>query len=277
MSEEIRDDEEESDVSGLMCVLLTEEPVRPDERYLQAVERHCGEIDGKVDEHMAVAFHKTRVVQYEDAAIPSQTAIFVTDEPFSPQSCEDALQQTYDWAQAADTVARCRHGVLLTEMMAAGLEPAARLETFCGALKAALETYEVQALHWPISQKVVAPSAFLDACAKGTALCAGPVNVRMFNIEGQEQDETVMDTLGMAPFFLPDLQCHFRGLDPGKVASFLFNTAQYLFDEGAVIEDGQTVSGIEADHRWPCQHEESIVPPQRIVLDVNPVPFGPPR
>ena len=79
-----------------------------------------------------------------------------------------------------------------------------------------------------------------------------------------------MDTLGLNTFQLPDIQCHFVGLNPSDVATFLFNTAKYIFDEGDVIENGDTIEGIEKGQEWVCGHEESLVGPERIVLDINP-------
>jgi hypothetical protein len=80
-----------------------------------------------------------------------------------------------------------------------------------------------------------------------------------------------MDTLGLAALGLPDLQCHFHGLEVNEVAGLLYNTAWYVFENGDVIEDGQTVDGVDG-HRWRCQHEVALVPPEREVLDINPGP-----
>ena len=52
-----------------------------------------------------------------------------------------------------------------------------------------------------------------------------------------------MDTRGLAPFGLPDLQVHFRDLEPARLAGLLYATAGYLLEEGDVIADGNTISG----------------------------------
>ena len=49
------------------------------------------------------------------------------------------------------------------------------------------------------------------------------------------------------------------------------------YREGDVIEDGDSVQGIEESHLWPCQHARSMAEPHRPVLDVDPSPFAPPR
>ncbi len=54
----------------------------------------------------------------------------------------------------------------------------------------------------------------------------------------------------------------------------LANTGYYIFESGDVIENGHTVEGITAGSKWRCQHEDSLLKPTRIVLDLDP---GPPH
>ncbi len=68
----------------------------------------------------------------------------------------------------------------------------------------------------------------------------------------------------------PDLQCHFRNLEPGEVSGVLYNTAVYIFENGAIIESGNTIAGIGSNSKWKCQFEDSLIAPQRDVLDLNP-------
>ncbi len=79
-----------------------------------------------------------------------------------------------------------------------------------------------------------------------------------------------MDTRGLEEIGLHDLQCHFRGLNPNEISRVLYNTGVYIFENGAVIESGQTVMGIEPDSRWKCQFEDSLLEPTRELLDINP-------
>ena len=80
----------------------------------------------------------------------------------------------------------------------------------------------------------------------------------------------LMDTLGGAAFGVPDVQCHFLQLDPAAVSPYLFNAGVYLVQNGDVIEDGHTLPSIDGQSKWSCQHEDALVPPERLVLDVNP-------
>ena len=79
-----------------------------------------------------------------------------------------------------------------------------------------------------------------------------------------------MDTLGLAALGLPDLQCHFHGLDCNDVARLLHNLGLYVFENGDIIEDGHTIDGPKPGDKWRCQHEMALVKPERMVLDINP-------
>ncbi|MGI3782350.1 MAG: DUF4261 domain-containing protein, partial [Janthinobacterium lividum] len=119
------------------------------------------------------------------------------------------------------------------------------------------------ALGWPTSQRVT------DPAARASDGLGGLVNVRLFAVSDDE-DELVMDTRGLAPLGLPDLQMHFRDLEPSRLAALLYATAAYLLEAGDVIADGNTISGLEGDEHWRCEHEDALVPPVRTVLDIDP-------
>ena len=69
---------------------------------------------------------------------------------------------------------------------------------------------------------------------------------------------------------LPDMQCHFRGLDPGAVGALLYATAHHIYENGDTILDGDTTQGVTPRDRWECRHEVSLVEPRRPVIDVRP-------
>ena len=56
--------------------------------------------------------------------------------------------------------------------------------------------------------------------------------------------DLLLDTLGMSTLFLPDLQYHFIGIDPNLVVNHAYQMLLYLYENGAVIESGETVDGI---------------------------------
>jgi hypothetical protein len=240
---------------------------------LAALQRHCPGAraldDDPVDGLHCV--HPDHPVTYAEATLPAQTLFAERDTPLDLRSYEAALRQSWHFPQARERLSGCSAAVVVSDLMATPLERHRRLELFQDCVAAALEVVACEAIFWRPSQLLVAPEVFLADLARPgyPRLFAGAVNVRLFNISGAAGDY-VMDTMGLAIFGLPDVQCHFGGLSPNDVGPLLFDTALYLFDKGDVIEDGQTVSGLPREARWRCQHEMALVGPERVVLDISP-------
>jgi hypothetical protein len=246
---------------------------------LEAVRRHCPAAEplDRSGEGTVLAFvHPDHPVGLKDATIPAQTCVFPTDRPFQlTKALEGDLQQSWSFPEASEVVGRCRHTVLVTDLMSSPLDYRERLGLFQDALAGVLEAVPVLAIHWRPTGQFIDPRRYLEAYREGGAnrFFAGSLNVRFYNISNSPGD-MVMDTLGLAALGLPDLQCHFRGLEPGRVAALLSNTGYYLYEQGDVIENGHTIEGLESGSRWRCQHEDSLLPPARVVLDLDP---GPPH
>ncbi|MES1239768.1 MAG: DUF4261 domain-containing protein, partial [Chloroflexota bacterium] len=151
-----------------------------------------------------------------------------------------------------------------------------RLPAFQAVLAAAVELMRPDALHWVQGERLVEPSTYLaDANADPTAF-ESTVNVRYITL-ADRPGEQLMDTVGLAPYLVPDVQMHFTTLEPDFVAGKLLGIARYLFDNGDVILDGHTVPGLVEGEKWPCRHEEPLLGPARVVLDIDPWPHGPRR
>lgn len=239
------------------------------ERQKQAAGLAVWEANEKAGKDLLHFFHLNYMVQYAEGELPAQTSL-MDIENRSAADYATAVQQSWHWRESEQTLQECTHSLLLVDMMASGLEPKTRLELFTGALRAVLETAPCDAIYFRASDKLVEPGAYLAAIEEGARLY-GAMNVRFYNVEGtgSERHEALMDTVGLAALGIPDVQCHFYDLNPDEVADMLANIGYYLFNQGDVISDGETI-GFTEDMRWRCEHQYALATPQRVVIDLDP-------
>ncbi len=218
------------------------------------------------------------LVEYADkGAVPAQILLLSAASPGANpdaakarETLEESLGQTWNWPEARQAAARAPHTLLVMDFMAAGLHPKRRLENFPKILHAVTAHIPCLALHFPASQCLVAPDDFQANAPGGEDgfPLLGLVNVRLFSVRDRE-GEIVMDSLGLHVFGLPDVQCHCSGADPEALGNWLFSLALYVAETDRVIESGDTVDGVDGG-RLVMAYEESLVPPRRVVLDVQP-------
>lgn len=221
-------------------------------------------------EHSHSLFHDAHPVQYKNATIPAQTALMgPTPITTDSERWREERQQTWGTEHVDDVVNAATHTVMVTEFMSRGLDPHQRLRLFHAVLQATVEALPPTAMVFKHSVQVVTPDDYLCARGEPPIRRPGSLNVRFFNVDGSDGD-MLMDTRGLAEIGLTDLQCHFRTLEPNEVAAVLFNTALYSFETGAQFEDGHTVQGATEGAKWRCQFEDSLIPPKRVVLDLEP-------
>ncbi len=248
---------------------------------LNALRRRIGRVeplDGNALAGLTSFVYPDHTTTYGDGmTLPAQTIFSDLPNGLEADRVEPALQQCWDWPQARDAVARCRAAMLVMDLMSGRLEYKERLTLVQQAVSAVLDIAPCLGILWMPAQRLVDPAAYIRSKQPEIADPLFPaVNVRLFNINSVDDatnkvtGETLMDTVGLAALGVPDLQCHFVGLEVSDVARMLYNAAYYLFDKGDVVADGQTIQGIRPQDRWRCQHEAALVGPERIVLDINP-------
>src|SRR5690606_18704879 len=72
-------------------------------------------------------FHLNYMVEYSEGEMPAQTSLTcMSPRPISDY--EEAVQQSWHWNEAGQTLQECSYSLLLVDMMASGLEPKRRLE-----------------------------------------------------------------------------------------------------------------------------------------------------
>jgi hypothetical protein len=210
----------------------------------------------------AQAQMESLVVPHGDEPMPLLTVITPGSRLGESGKSLPDVSQTWDWEGAEAAVASCRSSLLVTEMFGAGRTPRERWRAMSGVVAQLTRLTQPVVLSWPQSQRVGDPAMFTEGDLDGL------VNVRYFSISN-DPGATVMDTLGLHVFELPDVQCHFRGRDAGEIATMLFSTAAYLFRSGDVIADGNTISGPKGDERLVCFHEPALLEPSRQVIDID--------
>lgn len=230
-------------------------------------------LDGKEDEGLLAFTLASRVSRIGDRQIPAQCFVTPTERPYRLEDYAKAIEQSWRFPECRTVLKECREVIYVTDLLARNLPYKERLNSFNRMVAAVLAAVPgCQAIHWQASQQFVEPAAYLKDCGNtqpGGGLMAA-INVRFYNISNQQDGDMIMDTMGLGALGLSDLQCHFRGLDPQKVAGVLYSTAYYLFDKGSVIESGHTVQGITKDDKWKCRLEPSLLEPKRAVIDIAP-------
>lgn len=218
--------------------------------------------------------HKQHMVRYDEGEAPAQTAILAANATIDLKKYTDDIQQSWGFPDCEGVLSQSRHTLMVTEMMARRLAPGDRIGLFHAVLQAAIEVTQPDALVFKHSQQVVQPDSYLAHTQRDPIFRPGALNVRFFTIANSTGD-MLMDTRGLTEIGLHDLQCHFRELDPNDVSRVLFNTAIYIFENGPVIESGNTILGINSESKWVCQFEDALVEPARDILDINPgAPFA---
>lgn len=252
--------------------------------FLEALSRKFGEIEPMMNEPKMpndpsdllgfALWEHLAFYEKEQQSIPSQLILFGPDAFDQTQWDEMIINQFWDCPDREDFAARCNYALMASNMMAASLPVVEQYQIIADYADLLLDIFpECIGIYWPHSQRLVPREVFLAQNWGRSALhfLDGGLNVRFFNIENS--DEMLFDTLGLTAIGLPDLQCHCKDLEPDDVVNFLRNLAAYLYEKGDIIEDGNTVEGI--DHgKWRCQREDAIVEPGRLVLDILAGPYA---
>ncbi|RTQ49186.1 DUF4261 domain-containing protein [Hymenobacter gummosus] len=210
-------------------------------------------------------------VQYQDARVPAQGAVLLAEEPqFDPESVAAALTQSWHWPEAADVVQQCRYEFLVTDMMSRGLEHQQRVGYFQKFVVALIKATRPQAVHFGASDKLVNPFAYVLAVTdEEPDVLNGLLNVRFFNIADGAEGQMLVDTLGLHALGLPDFQILFQEMDPNQVVGAVWSYANYIYENGVVIEPGNTIQGLTPADMWTCYYADAAVAPARIVIDVD--------
>ncbi len=180
-----------------------------------------------------------------------------------------SFRQSWNWRTAKETIQNCNMIIRISDEHTSKLAYNVRVELLRNILRAIVEKIGCSAIHFQMTQQFTKPENYVYSfCDPSPDKLFGFINVRFFKIH--DSDDMVMDTLGLNAIGLNDVQCSFKRYNPKDISNILFNTAYYLFDNGNVIIDGDTVQGLKRTDKWSCKKEMSLVAPKRMVIDIAP-------
>ncbi len=231
---------------------------------IKELEKIIGTIDHhQKGENLNMLFLLDHKVAYDEGKkVPSQLTLLNSDSEKDSDTLEKEIQQSWQTPDALEIVNKTKYKVLLTDLMASGLETKERLFILSNALSIFVKHSNCIGIANKNTQQIIDAEKI-----KATDdLLLSFINIRFFNAGDQG---FLMDSLGLASLGLYDIQCHFIELNPNEVSSLLYNTAYYILTEEPIFENGHTVAGLN-EESWLVQFETSLAEPSRNVLDLNP-------
>ena len=258
--------------------MLFKEPVSmPEKETMTAVmEKHIGSVACFCHDKKTAGFAaQDHIAEFKDGKVPVQLMVTGCDRVKGKGFDAFLMSQMWDCQEDRERIFReCRYQVVATDMLAAALPALERANLDADFMEALAELYPTcEAFYFQNCGKL-----FLAEDVRSHQI-EGPdrfirfgVNVRFFNIQGTE--DMLIDTVGMSTLFLPDIQYHFRGMDPNWVVNHAYNLASYILANDNPIEDEETVDGVENGRmdrkvQWKCRYEDALIQPPRAVLDIH--------
>lgn len=209
-------------------------------------------------------------VKFSEGSIPAQATIFVPNEnKIDFSELHNSFGQSWSWTEAEETVRKCSYEILLTDLMSRNLDYKKRIEYFQKFVVSIVSAMNPSAVWVRNSEMILKPTDFLEKSSQNNYQNINVfMNVRLFNIQ-ETEGEMIMDTLGLNSLGLPDFEFRFTNYDVQQIAGLLFNYGHYIFENGVVIEHGNTIEGIEENSKWKCYFSHSQLEPKRIVIEIN--------
>ena len=268
----------EEDVKNLafMVHLLFKEktPMPSLERMTQVMCKYLGAVDCcSHDEKFAAFAVKKHLVQLKEGNMPVELMVTdclrMADFPVD----EATRSQMWDCPESSRILEECQYHICAIDGMAYMLPHKDRANLDMDYLEALVELFpECEAVYFQNSGKLFAREKVAAHVFSGEdRFIHFAVNARFFNIEGT--NEHIIDTLGMGLLGLPDVQYHFHDFDPNWIVYHAYNLASYICGGEKRIEDGDHIDGIkdgeiDVDIRWRCHYENSMIQPDRPVIDI---------
>lgn len=196
--------------------------------------------------------------------IPVQILIMKEKSLLNIKKIKNSILQTLDWQDAEEIVDSCKFSLVVSDFMATSLLYNERVYLFNKFLKTLLSILPCKAIHWSYSQKIVEPIEYQNALKnENFNSIYAIVNVRYF----KQDTSLIMDTIGLSALGLPDLQCKSHNIEPGIIATILYEYAGKIFENGDYINDNDIISCLNLNFK--CYHDFSITNPTRVIINLE--------
>lgn len=250
---------------------MKEEPIISEKKLLENIKKYCGDVKVISNQDNSITFgFMDHVLEYKNVSVPVSIVMSkIYDNP-DIQKLKKSLIQSGN-LNNKEVIEKCKFRIIVTDVMAIGLEYSKRIEIFQKALYAIVEIIPCEGIHFHITEQVISREDYLEnnPLSDDYDLLLGALNVRVFNVEGQD-NEYLMDTLGLSAIGICDLQCHFKNLNPNKLINILYSYGYYVFDNSDAADNLKEIKGISEGEIWKCEYEISLAEPERVVIDINP-------
>lgn len=267
---------ESSDLVFVMQLLMKEKCSMPEkDKMTEIMEKHLGGVECFCHEKNMAGFAVTKYkVEFKEGSMPPQLMLTEHEQGISENIDDFTKSQMWDCMEDRDRIlSECNYQVFATDLLAKSMDYRDRANMLMDYMEALVEMYpECEAVYFRNSGKMFTAEQIRNhEIPRDHRFIYFAVNVRFFNIQGT--DDMLVDSLGMSPLCLPDLQYHFHGMNPNWVVNHAYNLLTYLYDNDNPMKDGDTIDGLTAGNmdreiQWKCQYEEALIQPAREVLDV---------
>lgn len=240
----------------------------------KALEKHLGRVECFCHKEGMASFAVPKYkAEFQEGTIAPQVMVLDCVSTDLTKTDPMITSQMWDCPNSKDVLEQCRWQVVASDMMAAPLDYKDRAELLMDYLEALLELYpQCEAVLFETSGKLMPRGKLVgQSIPKEDRFLQFAVNVRYFRVEGTQ--DMVVDTLGMSTLSLPDVQYHFRDMNPNLLVGHARSLLAYNYANNAPIQSGQTVDGIRENRidpavQWGCHYEKALIGPAREVLDV---------
>jgi len=244
-------------------LLFNENPFFENSNLLANLKKHFNNVDILFSTNNLSSFVFNDYTSCaEGIEIPVQILVIKESSQLNLGKLKHSIDQTIDWDEAELTINKCNYALVISDFMATEIKYSDRIFLFNKFLKALLEILPCKAIHWSYSQKVVEPKEYQNALEQDSLYSLyGIINVRYF----KKENHFIMDTIGLSALGLPDIQCKFKDIDTGIIATILYEYANNIFEKGDYLNDDTIIKSMELEFK--CYHEFSLTMPKRIVLN----------